>query len=235
MARRRGVIATATMIALAALITVNGVALAGVYKSNTGALGAYGGGPMDGLAGFQMLTPLTPAPGYAIAHPAELNPSSTHDLLGFGTVKGQGTTGGYPDCPTYTGSGWNVYVDGFFSGLYFCYVLKNIPGNAQSQSFIVKRATPFCPGQYVTGWNLYWQGVLLSCVSETFSSTDVVTAGAENGGARSGQALAVTYVQNQYRNVGSSFNYWSYRYDEYDSGYSVSTYGGRIDSYRITP
>jgi hypothetical protein len=238
--RRYRIINTATLGALALTLALTGPVSAGVYGQNTGAIGQYQviGSAWDGLAGFQMLKPLTPQPGHGIAHPAQLNPLfDLGEFLGFGTHKGQGTVGGTTNCPTYTGSGWNVYVDGEVYGLYFCLVLGNVPGNAQSQSFIIRRHAGACT-PYLTdpGWDVLWQGVTLACVSLSFGWTDRVSAGAENMVPYPGQAIGVTYVQLQYRPTGGGpFLYWPWHYSNADPGYSIAPYRGRSDSYTISP
>jgi hypothetical protein len=210
--------------------------LAGVYGLNTGAAAEYAvaGATWDGLAGFQMLTPLTPHTGYSIAHPGQLDPSFTRDFMGFGTYKGAATQGGTINCPDYYGSGWNVYVDGKLYGVYFCIEIQNIAGNAQSQSFIIRRHSGSCTGETGPGWDILWQLTNIGCESMSFSFTDAVSAGAENVKAYPSQPLAISYVQAQYRPAGSAFAYWPSYQPFTDAPYTITAFGTRT-SFKITP
>jgi hypothetical protein len=230
--RRIGLAKRAVLLAGVASLAIAGTASAQVYYPNTGAVGAlYTSYTLDGIAGFQMLSPLTPQAGYFIAHPAQLNPSFSSDFLGFGTAKGIGVD----NCPTYTGSGWQVYVDGNVYGTYFCSALEYIAGNAQSQSIIMQRHSGSCPYDTGPGWDVKWQGAILTCITESFSYDDNLSAGAENGGSYPNQPLAITWVQMQYRRAGYSYAYWPGHTNSTDSPYQILTYRGRADSYKITP
>ncbi|MGZ3588964.1 MAG: hypothetical protein ACXVAE_07850 [Candidatus Limnocylindrales bacterium] len=229
-------IRVAFAVAVAALFATANGTFAGVYRSNTGAVAYYtvGGATWDGLAGFQMLTALTPHTGYSIAHPGQLDPSFTDDFLGFGTYKGAGTQGGFVNCPAYYGSGWDVYVDGVVYGAYSCIEIETIAGNAQSQSFIAQRHSGSCTNETGPGWDLLWQGAIVDCESLSFSYTDFVSAGAENVGNYPSQPLAISYVQMQYRPAGSHYFYWPSYVKATDPPYTITGFGTRT-SFRIAP
>ena len=163
----------ATPLALALIAVSPAIAWSAAYPPNTGAVGIYGavGSTFDGLAGYQMLTPLTPHSGYFIAHPGQVNPSfsSFGDFIGLGSAKGVGVD----LCSDYYGSGWQVYADGSVYGVYFCNELQYVAGNAQSQSFIIQRHPGSCPHETGPGWDVLWQRVVLECISESFSWADL--------------------------------------------------------------
>lgn len=210
-----------------------GPAYAFTYDTNQGAAGLYGGPGriMDGLAGFQMLTQLVAQPGHFIAHPGQILPSFSTDFIGFGTAKGLGVA----NCPDQWGPSWQVYVDGTVYGTYFCEDLQYISGGAQSQSFIVQRHAGQCsPSEPGPGWDVKWQGVTRSCISQSFSSTDFIGAGAENGNNQPNQAIRIDYVQMQYRNVGTTYGYWGSYTRLFDAPYTITPFGTRT-SYSIAP
>ncbi len=205
---------------------------AGVYGSNTGAFtndGSYGL-TIDGLATFQMLHQLTVPSGVTIAHPGQVNfqTAAGGDFLGLGTYKGQGP-GQDPTCSSNYGTGWTVYADGRVLGVYFCQPFQVLSGNAQSQSLIIQRAagSGSCPGDPgPPGWIVEWQLVELECFSNLrFSSTQWVSAGAENVGGTTGMAIGLSYVQLQFRQSGHTYEYWPSRYVQSDPGYTI-TYTG---------
>ena len=184
-----------------------------------------------GLAGFQMLTQLVAQPGHFIAHPGQLNPSFSSDFIGLGTAKGEGVM----NCPDQWGPSWQAYVDGLVYGTYFCEDLQYIHGDAQSQSFIIQRRYGACyPGEEGVAWDIKWQGVTQTCVSESFSSTDFVSAGAENGNNQPNQRLAISYVQMQYQVTESPYAYWGTYQAFTDAPYTITPFGTRT-SYRIEP
>lgn len=219
----------ARLIALAAalLLLLPPVADAYTYRQNRGALGAYQatGQVFNGLAGFQMLTQITAHNGYAVVHPGQFNPSfAGGDFYGFGTANGAGVD----NCPDYYGTQWQVYIDGQAFGLYFCSALEYIAGNAQSQSFIIELGAA-CPHETGAGMHFLWQQVDLTCEYNSFTTTDQVSAGAENVLNYPNQALRIEYVQLQYRIPGSAFAYWPTFYATFDTPYTITRVGtGRM-------
>jgi len=127
--------ARSAAVAIALITVLAGAAqpcAAYVYQYNKGALAdAPTGYAYNGLAGVQDLTSLSPHQGYYIAHPFQMEDTSTLDFVAIGTTKGKGATG--TRCGDYYGANWEVYVDYQNYGLYYCTYLEQIGGEALSQ------------------------------------------------------------------------------------------------------
>lgn len=79
------------------------------------------------------------------------------DFVGWGTAKGVGVD----NCPTYTGTLWYIYVDGYAFGIYFCRQgnYGSLPPTADNQHFEILYTT--CSGS--TRWAFYWNSTLKTC------------------------------------------------------------------------
>lgn len=190
-------------IALSFLVVAAAVAC---YGDNRGAgieyMEPYGKGVL-GIADLVSAQPLDP---YAttIVHPAQIGMASG-DFVGWGTMKGAGTNveGAISNCPGYTGTRWQLYVDGFDNDRYFCRRdYGSEPDVASNQHFEIRHT--MCNGQ--TRWAFFWNTVLKTC-----QAVDGVqgypSVGGESVGANP-QKIDVHYRELQYRVLGGTWTDW---------------------------
>jgi hypothetical protein len=159
----------------------------------------------------------------AIVHPIQVDGSGTSDFLGWGTAKGVGVD----DCPTYTGSRWQVYVDGVSFGVYFCrQEYGSEPDVANDQKFEVRHTS--CDGS--TRWAFYWNYALKTCQAFNFAAGMPSAGGEAIGGP---QEVDVRYRDMQYRVLGGSWTYWTSTALTWDLGYRVTLIGGSNNDFWV--
>jgi hypothetical protein len=164
-----------------------------------------------------------------IVHPTQVLMTGTSDFVGWGTYKGAGTTGGITNCPTYTGTRWQVYVDGRTFGLYFCRAeYGSEPDVAANQLFETRHTT--CPTNGFTNWVFFWNSGFKTCQAVNGTrGTPVV--GSESIGFDP-QEIDIHYELLQYRVLGSTWIYWTTVPAQdrcVSAGYTLTTSNGTTD------
>lgn len=183
------------------LVTATTALGAPCYGGNNGAARTLSTEPE--AKGLQTVADLVPGMPFnptvdAIVHPAQIGfPSG--DFLGWGTAIGAGTG----DCPTYTGTRWQVYVDGYAFGAYFCrQSYGSEPASAPNQDIEFKHTV--CNGP--TRWAFYWNSTQKTC-----QLVDGVRGMTSVGGESIGydpQHIDIHYKQLKYRVLGGTWTPW---------------------------
>jgi hypothetical protein len=114
----------------------------------------------QGDADSEAATPHNPST-TGIVHPSQIAMSSG-DFVGWGTTKGVGTNDptAISNCPTYTGTLWYLYVDGYSFGRYFCrQTYGSLPSSFSNQHWLIRYSS--CSGS--TRWAFWWNSTLKTC------------------------------------------------------------------------
>lgn len=115
-----------------------------------------------------------------IVHPVQISMTKSVDFVGWGTVKGKGTTGGtephLSDCPDNYSAGWHVYADGVQYDQYWCRAgYADVGGNAKDVDLKIRYGT--CPTTGLPRFVLYLDGVANTCALTDYSYGTVAVGG----------------------------------------------------------
>lgn len=194
-----------SLIVAAGAVAVNiGSALA-CYGGNEGAAVVYTGlnYAEGGSSEVDLFTVAGPMTGRTIVHPFQLAAAvaGSNDFIGWGTMRGEGTTGGITNCPDDYSSGWHVYADGTQNGFYWCRAgsYGNLPNSIQAQEFAFRYA--MCPSIGASRMVFYLNGTQKTCAWMD-GYQGVLAAGGESVGTTNTQDIDVDYEELHYYQGG---------------------------------
>ena len=109
--------------------------------------------------------------GTAVVHPMQIL-SITGDFIGWGTARGVGVD----DCPDDYSLGWQIYIDGYKFGVYFCrQQYGSVAGAAQDELFTLRYGD--CNG--TDKWRAFHNGVRKTCQAIDDDSAFYLAVGSE--------------------------------------------------------
>jgi hypothetical protein len=153
---------------------------------------------------------------------------NTADFVAIGTAKGVGTG----NCPADYDATWQVYVDGFAFGVYFCTAPFGQVSAGTTRSFEISYG--FCPYTPAGNkWLFYWHGSLVACKTINATAAAALSVMAEDGdGSATDRNIDVGYRSLQYKTTGSWLGWGSTNAICLDPNYSLSQYPtGNVDIY----
>ncbi len=161
-------------------------------------------GTFDGYRGNQGIrtNPIT-TPGVAYVHPNQVDfADGPSDFLAVGTYKGEGTSGGSPDCVDDYDGRWTVYVDGILFGDYFCVSQpSDVLDAGDNPSFSIVYG--FCPLALENRWLLSFNGVLWECYEGINPYVRRVVSGLETTNTTTDYNIDVKYTEMEVNRSGN--------------------------------
>ena len=211
-------------IALSFLLLSSSVALAApCYGPNDGAYRNQNEALSKGLLTAADLIAASPFdPNFTtIAHPAQIA-AANGDGVGWGTMKGHGTNvpGAISQCHTNATDRWELYVDGYTFGQYFCRQgYGSEPNSITSQDIEIRHTS--CNGS--TRWAFFWNGTLKTCQAIS-GSAGTPYVGGESAGVDL-QKIDIRYRQLRYRVLGGNWTPWGLGQGScISTGYGITIY-----------
>jgi hypothetical protein len=174
------------------------------YGNNEGAAVVYTGNSAvaGGSSQVDLFTAAGPEAGRTIVHPFQLasNVAGSSDFFGWGTYRGEGTTGGLTNCPDNYNSGWHVYADGVQFQDYWCRGgYGDLPSSSANQEFAFRRTT--CPYNGFTRFVTYLNGSVKTCALIDGTAGQLAVGG-ESVGTSLTQDIDVDYEALHYYSGG---------------------------------